>query len=444
MVTKKFYDSPRWSGEICDCSMPMTFDTYSACSFNCIYCFAYFQKSHSVDGYMDRKPVPVNTDKIVKLFTLSLEGRKDELNAGDQQFYEYIHSRTVMQWGGLNDPFDKYEEKYGVSLDLLRFFDKVDYPLSISTKGVFFTKDPRYMSLIKKHKHNWHFKISIITNDEAKSRSIDRGCPSVRERIEAIKILADNGLHVTLRLRPYIIGISDDYKQLILRAKKAGADSVTTEFFCLEARANTVLKNRYKEMSKIVGYDIWDFYRENSNTNGYKRLNYTLKTPIINSMRDFVHQLDMRFYVSDSHHKEASDYCCCCGVPPTWNISKGQYAEALLIAKKYGTVKWSDISEEAEKLFGKVLFYKAHGFNTGSNRKRSERWLQTLSQMMREIWNTPTNGKSPYKYFEGVLYPIGLDSDNNIIYQYRQDKKAPYKTKETKCHNNGKIGLKND
>ena len=38
MELKQDYDSPRWSGEICDCSMPLTFDTYSTCAYNCLYC----------------------------------------------------------------------------------------------------------------------------------------------------------------------------------------------------------------------------------------------------------------------------------------------------------------------------------------------------------------------------------------------------------------------
>lgn len=59
-----YYQSPRWSGEICDCSMPMTFDTYSKCSYNCLYCFAYFQKSHTILKKQKRKADPVNVEKI--------------------------------------------------------------------------------------------------------------------------------------------------------------------------------------------------------------------------------------------------------------------------------------------------------------------------------------------------------------------------------------------
>ena len=38
------YNSPRWSNEVADCSMPMTFDTYSNCSYGCLYCFSQFQR----------------------------------------------------------------------------------------------------------------------------------------------------------------------------------------------------------------------------------------------------------------------------------------------------------------------------------------------------------------------------------------------------------------
>jgi len=45
-----------------------------------------------------------------------------------------------------------------------------------------------------------------------------------------------------------------------------------------------------------------------------------------------------------------------------------------------------------------------------------------MADYLREIWNTPKDSKSPFKYFEGVLYPIGLDKDNNVIYKYNTKK----------------------
>jgi hypothetical protein len=56
----------------------------------------------------------------------------------------------------------------------------------------------------------------------------------------------------------------------------------------------------------------------------------------------------MRFYVSDAHFKELCHNGSCCGLPPTWNYSRGQMCEALNICKRKGYVRWSDIKLDAE------------------------------------------------------------------------------------------------
>lgn len=426
-MIKQDYFSPRWSGEICDCSMPLTFDTYSTCSYNCLYCFAYFQKSHFLKGYkghsdsLNREVRCVNVDKIKQLFLNCLNDSPSTPN--EKQAYPYIKNRITMQWGGLSDGFDNFEKEYGVSLELLKFFDEIDYPLSISTKGAWFTKDKRYMNLIKKHPHNWHFKISIISLDEIKTSIIEEHCPTPNERLKAIKRLSNHGIHTTLRLRPFIIGLSDDYPQLIHKANQMGADSVTTEFFCLEVRAKEDLLQKYKDISAVLGYDIYEFYKKNSKQQGYKRLNYNLKKPIITHMKKIAHSHKMYFYVSDAHHKEKCDTVCCCGTPPSFKVYDGHFAGALQIAKKRKDhlVYWKDISEKTSKFFN-FSWQGAMGFNTVDTKTRSRRGTQTMNDYLRSIWNSPKNGKSPFKYFEGILYPVGVDEDNNVIYKYNSKK----------------------
>ena len=332
---KKNYNSPRWSMEIPDCSMPMTLDTYSKCAYNCLYCFAYFQKSHTLDGYIGGGGIrSIDPKKIIHLFESAMKNDRQAVTKTELQFFPYIQNRRIMQWGGLADQFDEWERRHGVTLELLRYFDKIDYPLSFSTKAAWWTQDERYMSLFARHTHNWHVKISIITADEKKARKIEKGVPSPEERIAAIKRLADLGVHVTLRLRPFILGVSTDFKKLIGMAHEAGADSVTTEFFCMEARANEALKKRYAEMSKVCGFDIHKYYMENSKQHGYKRLNRGIKAPIIHEMREYAHSLGMRFHVSDAFCRECNDACNCCGVPPEWGVSQqGNIGQAIITAR---------------------------------------------------------------------------------------------------------------
>lgn len=67
---KTGYSSPRWTGEIADCSLPVTFDTYSNCSFGCVYCFSQYQRGigGSKEDYLAKRVKSVDPEKIKRLF----------------------------------------------------------------------------------------------------------------------------------------------------------------------------------------------------------------------------------------------------------------------------------------------------------------------------------------------------------------------------------------
>lgn len=407
----KYYGSPRWSNEIADCSMPMTFDTYSNCSYGCLYCFSQFQRAigNGKEAYLHKQCNPVNVDKVKRMFS------EPDKYAG--QFATYIKQRRVMQWGGLSDEFDNFERKYGQTLELLKFFKEIDYPLCFSTKATWFTEDDRYMSLIEGQK-NWNFKFSIITLDEKKAHIIERGVDSPMKRLEAIRrIVEANAGGATLRLRPFIIGISTPtYLDLIREAHQRGATALSTEFFCMEQRSK-VLKDNAPIFNAACGFDLFDFYKKYSVSCGYLRLNRNVKRPFVENMKNLCDELGMRFYVSDAHFKEL---CCngsCCGLPPTWNYSRGQFCEALQICKNKGEVRWTDICKDINELH-QYNFIGASGYNTRSSEWKAHFNGMTMAEYMRWLWNNPQNGQSPYTMFEGVMKPNGKDENGDLIYVY--------------------------
>lgn len=406
-----YYSSPRWSNEIADCSMPMTFDTYSNCSFGCLYCFSQFQRAlgNCKTAYLKKEVKAVNPERIKMMF-------RDPDQFGGQ-FATYIKQRRVMQWGGLSDQFDSYERKYGVTLDLLRFFKEIDYPLCFSTKSTWWTQDERYMELVRGQK-NWNFKFSIITLDEQKARIIEKGVPTPMERLEAIRrIVEAEAGGATLRLRPFIIGISTPtYLDLIREAAQRGASALSTEFFCMEQRSR-VLKEKAPIFKKECGFDLFDFYKKYSYASGYLRLNRKVKRPFVENMKNLCDELGMRFYVSDAHFKEL---CCngsCCGLPSDWNYSRGQFCEALQICKERGVVHYSDIQKDIEELH-QYEWDRAQGYNANSSEKRAHFKSMTMAKYMRWLWNNPQAGQSPYTMFEGVMRPDGKDENGDLIYYY--------------------------
>jgi DNA repair photolyase len=407
----KYYASPRWSNEIADCSMPMTFDTYSNCSFSCLYCFSQFQRSigGAKDDYLAKKVAPVNIERVKKLF----------FEPDKSQFGEYIRQRRVMQWGGLSDQFDGFERKYGKTLELLRFFKEINYPLCFSTKSVWWTKDERYMELFRGQK-NWNVKFSVITLDENKSRIIEKGVPAPAERLEAIEQItkADCG-GATLRLRPFIIGISNpSYLDLIKQAGERGATALSTEFFCVEQRSNQ-LKSYMPVFNELCGFDLMNFYKRYSVSSGYLRLNRKVKEPFLIKMKKVCDEQNMRFYVSDAHFKEMCANGSCCGLPTTWNYSRGQWCEALQIAKKNGTVKYSDVKQDIENLLSGFQWSRAEGYNCNSSGRRAKFYGMTMADYMHWLWNNPQSGQSPYTLFEGIIIPCGKDENGDLIYEYK-------------------------
>lgn len=406
------YQSPRWTGEIADCSLPLTFDTYSNCSFGCVYCFSQYQRGigGAKEDYFSKKVKAVNPEKIKKIF--SLEDK-------NSQFYQYIKTRRPIQYGGLSDQFDGFEKKYGVTYEILKYLREINYPICFSTKSAWVFHDPKYQELFK-GANNWNVKFSIITLDEKDAKRIEVGVPTPRERLDAMREynkLSKGG--TTLRLRPFIVGVSDKtYLDLIKEAADAGATAVTTEFFCLEMRSIKQAREHYQTISDCAGFDIVEFYRKYSNGSGYLRLNRKVKEKYIYKMKELCHNLGMRFYVSDAHFKECSDNCCCCALPPSWDYSRGHFAAALQIAKKTGKVQWSDI--EKDMYFLDFEYRKAQGFNVNSSENRAKFDGMTMKEYLRYLWNAPRRGQSPYKIFERVLKPNGVDENGDIIYKYDQ------------------------
>lgn len=410
---KHTYGSPRWTGEIADCSLPLTLDTYSNCSFGCVYCFSQYQRGigGAKEAYLSKQVKSVNVEKLKKIFT------GEDKNS---QFYQYVKDKRPIQFGGLSDQFDNFERKYGVTYEILKFLKELNYPICFSTKSAWVFRDPKYQELFR-GADNWNMKFSIITLDEKDASRIEQGVESPEKRLEAMKIynsLSKGG--TTLRLRPFIVGVSDKtYLDLIRKAKEAGSNAVTTEFFCLEMRSVNQAKEHYDVISQCAGFDIVDFYRRYSNGSGYLRLNRKVKEKYIYEMQKLCKELDMRFYVSDAHFKECSNNCCCCALPRDWNYSRGNFASALQIAKKVGKVHWSDI--EPDMYFLEFPYYKASGFNVNSSENRAKFAGMTMKEYLHYLWNAPKRGQSPYKIFERVLTPKEIDENGDIVYYYNND-----------------------
>lgn len=225
-----------------------------------------------------------------------------------------------------------------------------------------------------------------------------------------------------MRLRPFIIGISTpSYIDLIHEAGNRGATALSTEFFCVERRSN-LLKEKFHFFNELCGFDLCKFYEKYSVQQGYMRLNRKVKEPFVKNMKAECDKIGMRFYVSDAHFKECSCNGSCCGLPESWNYSRGQWCQALMLARKNGKVTYSEVKADIEKYFSHFQFKGAAGFNTGGSENRAKFQGMSMADYMRYLWNMPDNGQSPYTLFEGVLYPKEKDENGDLVYYYQENR----------------------
>ena len=105
--------------------------------------------------------------------------------------------------------------------------------------------------------------------------------------------------------------------------------------------------------------------------------------------------------------------------PPSFAYSKGNFSEALQIARRNGVVRFRDISGEMLHLQN-VGYARANGFNSGSSQNRAKFLDFSLKDYLRFLWNNPQRGQSPGKMFSDYLEAAGLDENGDVIYRRKE------------------------
>ena len=161
-------------------------------------------------------------------------------------------------------------------------------------------------------------------------------------------------------------------------------------------------------------------------------------------IRDYAKSQDLSIGVSDPHFKELSDSALCCGIPVEGknankyfgNYSRGNMTEIVVKGRKafeehgdnlqfsftdWAPEWWKEIRRRDMACLGDIVKY------TLSKTREFQSWYD----FQRNKWNSPSHFRSPYYYFEGILHPIGINKDKDVIYEYRDWKSQVWKKQAT-------------
>lgn len=162
---------------------------YVGCPHACKYCYACFMKrftGHNEEwgSFIDIKHCdkPINVKKIT----------------GKSVFLSSV-----------TDCYNKYEAKYCITRNILNQLTEIDFKLGISTKSSLILRD---IDLLKKCK-NLSVSVSINTLDERFKDDMDNAS-SIKERLDTLKQLHENGIYTVLFMSPIFPEITD-FKEII-------------------------------------------------------------------------------------------------------------------------------------------------------------------------------------------------------------------------------------
>jgi DNA repair photolyase len=425
------YISPRITSEFMDCSLPMTFDHYSHCSLGCTYCFAYMFKTANIS--FSRKLHTINPEKMVR----AIAG--DPVGARHKSFWKHFYSkRFLLHWGGLADPFCNFEKANDIGYRLIKGLAKEKYPTLFSFKGSAIFR-PKFRKLFSKYasNKNFAFQVSIIAPSDEMSRKMEIGVPVTSRRIEAIKMLSDMGYFTILRLRPFVIGITDEgLDELLDQCKEAGIQAVSMEFIALDVRSNFSdgSRLRYKWLGKQIGVEDTVKYFKTlspSKRGGYMRLNRLVKEPYVKQVYKFCLENDIIFACSDPDYKELNMTGSCCGMPDDYpenremeNWSKHQLTYAIKklrqVYHRTGLMQRIKFDKVYNPKVDTYLKSKVMGQDHAcvSQKTASERHHADYYRYARETWNNLKSPGNPRNYLDGKVIPIMTDENDNYVYIY--------------------------
>jgi DNA repair photolyase len=365
--------------------------------------------------------------------------RGKPIDSRGKAFYEhFFKKRFLLHWGGLADPFCNFEKANNIGYKIVDVLAQESYPTLFSFKGSAIFR-PHFRKLFEKHadQQNFAFQVSIVSPSDEMSRKVEIGVPVTSKRIQAIKMLSDMGYYTILRLRPFIIGVSDEgLDELLDQCKEAGIKAVSMEFFAMDARSNDALMKRYKWIGELIGIgqkDVMDYFKElsPSERGGYMRLNRLVKERFVKQVYEFCIENDVLFACSDPDYKELNMSGSCCGMPDDYpenremeNWSKNQLTYHLKELRR----KYHETGHVYRVKFKKVFrpdidTYLLEPVIAQDHPKvvdltASQRSQCNYRDFALETWNNLRSPSNPANYFHGKLHPINLDDDDNYVYKY--------------------------
>lgn len=169
---------------------------YRGCIHACTYCYA--RATHPFLGFDAGEDF--EHEIVVKVNAPELLQR--ELR------HPRLHGQTIIM-GTVSDPYQPAEHHYRLTRQLLRVLDVAGNPVGITTKSTTVTQDIPILVRIAE-RERMSVNLTITTLDPDLARLLEPRAPAPKQRLAAIRDLANAGVPAGIFCAPILPGLTDD------------------------------------------------------------------------------------------------------------------------------------------------------------------------------------------------------------------------------------------
>ena len=252
-----------WQAPLCTCPAKLTFNPYTGCDHECIYCYA----SSYVPDFHNCRP------------------KKDLLKRLEQEAGKL--NGEILSVSNSSDPYPNLEAETGLMRESLKILTRHKCRIQIITKSDTVARDVDLLREVPSM-----VALTITTDDDAIAETIEPNAPLPTKRLKALETLVAKLIPTAVRIDPIIPTVNDRPEKLIETIARIGAKHVTASTYKVKPdnwqRLTKALPKTAEKLKPL-------YFEQGTKTGGNLYLSRDLRLRLMKNVADLTKKHGMKF-----------------------------------------------------------------------------------------------------------------------------------------------------
>jgi DNA repair photolyase len=267
-----------WQSIRCTCPPKLTFNPYTGCSHNCVYCYA----QSYIPRFAECRP------------------KKDLLKRLEHEAVK-LKGETISM-SNSSDPYPQMEHELGLTRQCLKILTRSRCRIQVVTKSTLVTRDADLLG-----EASAAVTMTITTCDDDLAKRIEPQAPSATERLKAVATLIDKSVPVMVRIDHIIPFVNEDASKLMAELACLGVKHVTVSTY-------KVKRDNWKRFSNAMPEQAEKlkplYFEHGEKAGGCALLPMEFRLKLLTNLRCLALSHDIRFAVCREGLSQLNTACC--------------------------------------------------------------------------------------------------------------------------------------